>query len=79
MEFAIESESIESIDNSNFGLMLSCLVLQRDDEGLSKIAPFLLKMSEKKIKTIWKKISQFLTFEDKKWFKSFIKDFLGQL
>lgn len=75
MEFTIDPDNIENVDNDIFAMLLSCLVIQRDDIALTKITPFLMKMTEKKVKRIWKKIQPVFTFEDRQWFKNFIKDF----
>lgn len=78
MELLIDPENIENIDNTIFALTLSCQIIQKDIEGLTKIVPFMLKMSEHKSKQIWQKIQPFFTFDEKQWFRNFIKSFLIQ-
>lgn len=75
MEFTIDPDNIENVDNDIFAMILSCLVIQRNGDELTKITPFLMEMTKKKVKKIWKKIQPFFTFDDRQWFKNFIKDF----
>lgn len=73
--FVIDPENVEEVDENLLSIALSSLIIKRDAQGVSKIVPFLLKMSEKKVKTIWVKIQPFITFDEKKWFRDFIRNF----
>ena len=75
MEITINSDEIENIDENFFSLTMVTLVIQRKENDILKIIPFLVQMSEKKIKKIWSKVHNFLTFDEKKWLKSLIKEF----
>lgn len=68
-------DDIENVDNDDFCVALLITIIKKDDINMMKLLPFLTKMSENKIKNIWSRIKRFLDVDDKKWFKSLVKDF----
>jgi hypothetical protein len=71
----LDVDNIENVDNDDFCIILLITIIKKDTINMMKLLPFLTKMSENKIKNIWMKTKRFLDVDDKKWFKSLIKDF----